>query len=804
MRSYASSTHGGDWSEASHAYPMPAPAAQLSGYYSRNGSLSAPGASGSSPTGSGLTPAQEYQAQIGGGGGGGGGSSSGSSPLPPTISELGTPPPPTYSPVPPSRPFQSTGPPSSFASARAQSLHARGGGPDGSSSSAAPAPLQLPAFENFGEDSGFNWDSAPASRRGSREAEAANGNDGPPGAVVVGGMITPRPGAMDDSELGYLAAGAGGGGATSSSASARGRVQSAASSVYSVDGYYSGNGPGTGGGGGPPSVGSRYSSAASVRSGHTRTPSESSARSGGGGGFARESAADARAWCPLAHIADWPPCPALARIDTSSSYHLPSDARSLASPSSGHHLVDSPLMSGGRPHPASHGSTGRDSVDSSRSLPSFYNGHGGYGGGGHGYANRSTSFSSQHSAGRDGGVASLRSGSIRSVGGSGSGGGGPNFPTPTSYNFPSPSGSTRTTATSGGGGGSGSIVRAARRPVRIYPALLSRVADAFRSGLTLTERVKDGLAYKDAFDGREAVDLLCALLDTDNRNLALLLGRALDFQKFFHDVTYDHRLRDSTNELYQFKGKVIVPNAPFAAALGGSAPAVGGTPDGSHGEDGSSSITDSLAASSLTSGAPSRSPSVFTSAGERSSISSLPTTVQHDPSASLPTSPGSVNHPSAAQQQLAAASAIQPQDGDDLPSGVFTLLSACYSPTCSATSLCYSISCPLRIEQAKKLNMKPQPGLRKVASAASLKDDDEEQADGGPGLWANGVSQAVLDSVGDEERKRQEAINELIFTERDFVKDMEYLRDVRSFRRASGPFKLFLIPPPLFRQTVLG
>jgi hypothetical protein len=447
-------------------------------------------------------------------------------------------------------------------------------------------------------------------------------------------------------------------------------------------------------------------------------------------------------------------------------------------------------MSGGRPHPASHGSTGRDSVDSSRSLPSFYNGHGGYGGGGHGYANRSTSFSSQHSAGRDGGVASLRSGSIRSVGGSGSGGGGPNFPTPTSYNFPSPSGSTRTTATSGGGGGSGSIVRAARRPVRIYPALLSRVADAFRSGLTLTERVKDGLAYKDAFDGREAVDLLCALLDTDNRNLALLLGRALDFQKFFHDVTYDHRLRDSTNELYQFKGKVIVPNAPFAAALGGSAPAVGGTPDGSHGEDGSSSITDSLAASSLTFGVPSRSPSVFTSAGERSSISSLPTTVQHDPSASLPTSPGSVNHPSAAQQQLAAASAIQPQDGDDLPSGVFTLLSACYSPTCSATSLCYSISCPLRIEQAKKLNMKPQPGLRKVASAASLKDDDEEQADGGPGLWANGVSQAVLDSVGDEERKRQEAINELIFTERDFVKDMEYLRDVRSFRRASGPFKL--------------
>jgi hypothetical protein len=36
----------------------------------------------------------------------------------------------------------------------------------------------------------------------------------------------------------------------------------------------------------------------------------------------------------------------------------------------------------------------------------------------------------------------------------------------------------------------------------------------------------------------------------------------------------------------------------------------------------------------------------------------------------------------------------------------------------------------------------------------------------------------VIDSVDDTEKKRQEAINELIYTERDFVRDMEYLRDV--------------------------
>lgn len=45
-------------------------------------------------------------------------------------------------------------------------------------------------------------------------------------------------------------------------------------------------------------------------------------------------------------------------------------------------------------------------------------------------------------------------------------------------------------------------------------------------------------------------------------------------------------------------------------------------------------------------------------------------------------------------------------------------------------------------------------------------------------LWIHSVSQEVADSVSEKERKRQEAINEVIYTERDFVRDMEYLRDV--------------------------
>ena len=35
----------------------------------------------------------------------------------------------------------------------------------------------------------------------------------------------------------------------------------------------------------------------------------------------------------------------------------------------------------------------------------------------------------------------------------------------------------------------------------------------------------------------------------------------------------------------------------------------------------------------------------------------------------------------------------------------------------------------------------------------------------------------IVDSVSDQEKRRQEAINEVMYTERDFVRDMEYLRD---------------------------
>ncbi|KAL2262251.1 hypothetical protein VTK26DRAFT_2001 [Humicola hyalothermophila] len=212
------------------------------------------------------------------------------------------------------------------------------------------------------------------------------------------------------------------------------------------------------------------------------------------------------------------------------------------------------------------------------------------------------------------------------------------------------------------------------RPPIVYPALLSRVAECFRQKIVVGDRTKNELTYKNAFSGAEAVDVLSYIIRTTDRNLALLLGRALDAQKFFHDVTYEHRLRDSTYEMYQFR----------------------------------ETMTDE--------------------AEEKPGVN-----------------------------------------------GVFVLLTECYSPTCTRDQLCYSIACPRRLEQVSRLNLKMGPGLKRDEETA-VNDDDADQTDEQK-LWINSVPKEIADSISDREKKRQEIISEICYTERDFVKDLEYLRD---------------------------
>ncbi|KAG6302921.1 hypothetical protein E4U09_001574 [Claviceps aff. purpurea] len=227
------------------------------------------------------------------------------------------------------------------------------------------------------------------------------------------------------------------------------------------------------------------------------------------------------------------------------------------------------------------------------------------------------------------------------------------------------------------------------RPPLVYPALLSRVAECFRRKIIIGDRTKNELTYKNAFSGSEAVDVLSYIIRTTDRNLALLLGRALDAQKFFHDVTYEHRLRDSQAEMYQFRENLME----------------------------------------------------------------------------------------------------EPEEKPPVD-GVFVLLSECYSPTCTRDQLCYSIACPRRLEQVSRLNLKINPGLRKDV-ATNVNDDEVDQTDEQK-LWINSVPKEVADAVDEREKKRQEVISEICYTERDFVKDLEYLRDfwILPLRSKASPIPL--------------
>lgn len=277
------------------------------------------------------------------------------------------------------------------------------------------------------------------------------------------------------------------------------------------------------------------------------------------------------------------------------------------------------------------------------------------------------------------------------------------------------------------------VYTTSKRAPMVYPALLSRVADAFRHRVILGEKTKDGLSYKDAFLGCDAVDAIAYIIRTTDRNLALLLGRALDAQKYLHDVTYDHRLRDSANEVYQFRENLA---AGFSET---------------EGPNGNGNLSNSASLRERERKRPSRAPTVDSVDSTSLFDITLNGTSLQDPGLQ-----------------------VEEEEGD-LPNGVFTLLTECYSPTCTRDRLCYSIACPRRLEQQARLNMRPTPGLKRAESRGSLSDLADGHQENK--LWINSVSQAVADSVDESEKKRQEVICEAIYTERDFVKDLEYLRD---------------------------
>ncbi|KAI8987222.1 CNH domain-containing protein [Pilobolus umbonatus] len=94
----------------------------------------------------------------------------------------------------------------------------------------------------------------------------------------------------------------------------------------------------------------------------------------------------------------------------------------------------------------------------------------------------------------------------------------------------------------------------------------------------------------------------------------------------------------------------------------------------------------------------------------------------------------------------------------DLPNGVYTPLTDCYSPTCTNDTICYSYSCPRKMS------------LKRSQSQSSIQEKEENSS-----LWIKWVSSSIAESISPQERKRQECIYELIYTERNFVEDLRYI-----------------------------
>lgn len=292
-----------------------------------------------------------------------------------------------------------------------------------------------------------------------------------------------------------------------------------------------------------------------------------------------------------------------------------------------------------------------------------------------------------------------------------------------------------------------------RLPIRsdtaFHPALLSEVSRAFVKSIVTSDLTKHGLTYSNAFDGRQAVDKLAAIVRTSDRNLALLLGRALDAQKLFHDVTYDHRLRDSPNELYQFQwhhGQV-----------------------GHFLDDGNDTFfNDSQLLSSRSSIRSNGSSRDLTSAALASGLTPLSKRVKDVDETDLLRSSFDDGDAKLLEEEEVRP---VPRTTSGVPTGVFTLLTPCYSPTCTRSKPCYSIACPRHLEGQNTISSQLlQTSLEQFMNQEGIVDITSQ-------LWAESVPKEVFESVPPRERKRQEVIFEVIATERAFVQDLEYLRD---------------------------
>lgn len=117
----------------------------------------------------------------------------------------------------------------------------------------------------------------------------------------------------------------------------------------------------------------------------------------------------------------------------------------------------------------------------------------------------------------------------------------------------------------------------------------------------------------------------------------------------------------------------------------------------------------------------------------------------------------------------------------ELPSGLLTMATRCYSPSCTQDQRCYSPRCPFRTSPDSFL------GYQEAPAPPTPRVDDRDD-------WAVNVDQYILNSLTDRQRSRQEIIRQAIQAELAYDADLSSLRSlyVDSLRRSNPP----VIDPP--------
>ncbi|KAI8062119.1 CNH domain-containing protein [Gongronella butleri] len=125
---------------------------------------------------------------------------------------------------------------------------------------------------------------------------------------------------------------------------------------------------------------------------------------------------------------------------------------------------------------------------------------------------------------------------------------------------------------------------------------------------------------------------------------------------------------------------------------------------------------------------------------------------------------------------------------DDVPRGVLTCLTKCYSTSCvPGQGGCYSPMCPNKTDFfANEFAVETQL-LPETSQRASVQEEMPILSEGYV-AWGQQVDRELFESTPQRERDRQEAINEVIFNEENYMKDLITIHEVMVTPLLEGNF----------------